>query len=339
MNLILPLLLLSLFTAPVLFGRSWTNSDGKSIQAEYVSSDGTTVQLMIGGKPVDYPLVKLSLADREFVTAQTRPSKSAISTQTGEITDVKIGPRLFPAPEDYYKDRVRKDCIEAMETGQFWPDSNPEPSEKWIAHDAEKDTCRFYVPASYDGSTAYGLFLWINASDPGGIPQHWFPVFDEMKLIAVSADHIGNDHPLLRRAHRSIDALTTARARYKIDPKRRIVSGISGGGHMAMLTAALYPEQFLGAISHAAQSYLPGAAGSGHFPGLELSDFKRGARGNLKWLVVSGDKDYNYAVIKETSKHWESVKLRYRFLEVPGMEHTPCDAASLKQAIAWIEQP
>lgn len=64
----------------------------------------------------------------------------------------------------------------------------------------------------------------------------------------------------------SMEALATVEESYKIDPARRIVTGLSGGGHMAMLTAALYPEYFIGAISHAAQSYYPSGVNGNFVP-------------------------------------------------------------------------
>jgi hypothetical protein len=100
---------------------------------------------------------------------------------------------------------------------------------------------------------------------------------------------------------------------------------------MAFLTAAMYPELFQGAISAAAQSYLPG-----HFPGMELGDFTRGERKELKWVVVSGEKDRNYQEILKTGAVWEENRMQYRFIDVPGRGHSPCGAEDLKEALNWI---
>lgn len=315
--------------------RPWTNAEGKTLEAEYVSSDATTVTLKMQGREIPYPLAKLSQADRDFVAGQAAVAASRPAAATGVRSGVKIDARFFPVAQDAFKDRDRKTVLEAFKGGAY-PDSNRGTPDEWLKRDEEKDVCRMYVPASYDGSTAYGLLLYINSGPSGEIPPQWRGVLDELKLIAVGADGVGNDQPMIRRVLRSMDALATVEKHYKIDPKRRVVTGCSGGGHMAMLTAAMYPEDFLGAISHAAQSYLPQEDTLGHFPGLVLRDFKRGARGKLKWIVVSGDKDFNYAEIQKTSRQWEEARLTYRFLDVPGMGHVNAAAGPMKEALQWV---
>lgn len=150
-------------------------------------------------------------------------------------------------------------------------------------------------------------------------------------MIAVSANNVDNGVAYIRRVCLSMDALATIEKDYKIDPARRVVGGLSGGGHMAMLTAAMFPEMFLGAISSAAQSYLPG-----HFPGLDVGDFKRGARKNNKWLVISGDKDKNYQEILKTGQDWKTARMQYIFIDVPGMKHSHPSADRLPECLKWI---
>lgn len=56
--------------------RSWTNSDGKTIQAAVVKADETSVTfLMANGKNVDYPLDKLSDESRKIIEEKTKDSK------------------------------------------------------------------------------------------------------------------------------------------------------------------------------------------------------------------------------------------------------------------------
>lgn len=316
--------------------RPWINTDGKTIEAEYVSSDATSVVLAMAGRNVTYPLDKLSEADRAYIAAKLAAAPNA---RTGVIKGFKIDARLFPEADAYWQERDRKASRQAFETGQIFPDSNKGAPGEWLARDEAKDTCQLYVPATYDGSEPYGLLLYISAGDSGEIPRHWHGLLDELKLIAVGADNSGNKQAMMSRVQRSMDALATAQNHYRIAPVRRIVTGISGGGHMAMLTGSLFPEFFLGAISHAAQSYLPAEGGPGHFPGLTLRDFKRGERARMRWMVVSGDKDYNHAAIVETSRRWEKERLTYRFLDVPGMGHTTAAAEPMKEALLWVLAP
>ena len=102
---------------------------------------------------------------------------------------------------------------------------------------------------------------------------------------------------------------------------------------MAFFTQMLFPEMFKGAVSHAAQSYLPG-----HFPGYDLNDCRKGQRrSKVKWAVVSGNKDYNYKEIQDTSKVWKDNSMPYRFFDVSGMGHTVAPAKEFKEILIWIE--
>lgn len=59
------------FLATASPAREWTNaSDGKKIEADYVSSDGENVTINRGGKEFTLPLARLVEADRAFVTEQ-----------------------------------------------------------------------------------------------------------------------------------------------------------------------------------------------------------------------------------------------------------------------------
>ena len=89
---ILPSVLLSLlFTSP-LVARTWTSSDGKSLEAEYVSATGTEVTLKrdSDGKTFSIPLAKLSESDQEFVKAQAAVAKKPAPVE-GEYANLITG--------------------------------------------------------------------------------------------------------------------------------------------------------------------------------------------------------------------------------------------------------
>ena len=72
------LICLLAFTLLPLSAREWTNDQGRTIQADFVSSDGKSVVLKIGGKKFICSLASLSQADRAFVAAQAeKPVPSA----------------------------------------------------------------------------------------------------------------------------------------------------------------------------------------------------------------------------------------------------------------------
>lgn len=334
------IIILTILLAGVTSARTWVNNKGVEIEAEYVSSDSTHVSFKLKGKVISYPLTQLSENDQDWIKTQTELNKKKneekLEGLLGFRDNVPIDGRLFPVDADYFKERTRKSCVKACEAGAA---SNTGKLEDWIKRNDDKDRCIIYCPPSYDGSEAYGLYLHVHSGSNGFLKKEWFPLFDRLKLIAVSANDAGNyvtgskkdENPYIRRVFLSISALATVEKHYKIDPTRRIVGGTSGGGHMSFLTASLFPELFKGALSSAAQSYMPG-----HFPGLTIKDFKRKDRKTLKWVVVSGNKDRNYQEILKTSKVWEANRLNYRFLDVPGMGHQPYTVEPFEEALKWI---
>lgn len=326
--------------------RTWTNAEGREIEADYVSSDGEKVVLQVNGKEVPYPLAKLSEADREWVAKQREEGGAAghpgggggAGAPTGLRRDLPITERLFPDLDGYSKDRTRRKVFDAFEDGAYSDASaRHDDPEVWMRRDPGKDLYDLYVPASYDGSVAYGLYLHISPGNGGGLPAAWHPLFDQRKLIAVSAHGVGNGEQMMRRVTLSMDAVQTVMKDYKIDPKRSIVGGYSGGGHMAMLTAAMFPERFIGAVSHAAQSLLPSDPKyNSHFPGMDMRDFKRTPRDEIKWVVISGEKDKNYKEIQRTSEVWKDERLNYKFIDVPGMGHSNAPPEPFAKALDWI---
>lgn len=329
----------------VLEARPWTNLDGKVIEADFVRIDGSDVVISKGGKEFSVPIDQLSTADQAWLDAQQAESQEAaaetLSALTGLRKDVPIDRAQFPA-EKYFDGDLREAWAAKLKGGHY---NNHGDQDYWLAREPGEYHCQVYCPPSYDGSEPYGLYLYILPSGKGQIPASWHPVLDELKLIAVAADRVGNSlpkdeikdnktNPFPRRISISLDAMATVEAQYNIDPKRRIVGGLSGGGHMAFLTAALYPELFKGAVSCAAQSYLPN-----HFSAFTIKDIKHRDRRHLRWIVVSGEKDGNYPIIIKESKVWEDERLDYKFLDVPGMGHHSHRPEAMMTALRWVDRP
>lgn len=317
--------------------RSWTNDKGQVMEADYVSCDGSTVELSRAGKVFRYDLAKLSQADRDFVKEQKNtPEPAAKSTRTGWMADFAISRPAFPDAKGYLTGRNAKAVYKAFASGGF-PSSwsvNKKDAEHEFAYADGKAIV--YVPSSYDARKPMGVYLHVSPGDGGENVANYAPVMDRLGLIYVSAKGTSNNQPMLRRVKLSVDALASVKAEWTVDPKRVCVGGLSGGGHMAMLIHAMFPELFVGSVSHAAQSYLPGGGSCGHFPGLEPGDLKSGPLKGHKWCVISGDKDKNYQEILKSSKEWEDGRFDYRFIDVTGMSHSNALPEKLDEALRWI---
>jgi len=55
-----------------------------------------------------------------------------------------------------------------------------------------------------------------------------------------------------------------------------------------------------------------------------------------KWCVIAGDKDKNYAEIQKSSKLWEANRMNYKFVNVPGMDHSNAEPEHLEAAPKWL---
>ena len=112
----------------------------------------------------------------------------------------------------------------------------------------EPITWEIYVPEGYDPEKPAGLMVYISPSRSGEIPRRWKSVMDNRNIIWIAANHSGNRIRAIRRATYALAAPTVAGKHYDIDPERIYLSGLSGGGRMAGMVAAVYPQVFKGAI-------------------------------------------------------------------------------------------
>ncbi len=85
-----PFLLALLLAASSVSARTWTETaSARTIEAEYVSSDGRTVTIAVrGGGTFQVELTRLSQADRDFVLAQTAPVAARVKEDRFE--DIRI---------------------------------------------------------------------------------------------------------------------------------------------------------------------------------------------------------------------------------------------------------
>ncbi len=314
--------------------RQWTNGDGKIIEADYVSANDSEVVLKRAGKEFNYPLDKLSAEDQAYILKQGEKT----AAKTGWIHDFPITRPAFAETKGYLTGKTARTTYQAFEKGDFPPTwtTNKKDVKAEFAYDVATAKTHVYVPAGYDGSKPFGVYLHISHSDNGENVAGYAAVMDNLNLIYISPFGVSNNQPMLRRVRLAVDALSSVREIYRVEPERIAIGGISGGGHMAMLTHAMFPEFFMGAVSHAAQSYLPLDGGMGHFPGLSVRDLKSGDLKGHKWCVISGNKDQNYGEILETTKEWKDAGLDYRFFDVSGMGHTNADAAQLEESLKWL---
>jgi hypothetical protein len=83
--------------------RKWTNDNGKVIEAELGSYDGTNVTLVMKGKEFRIPIAKLSQEDRDWLAKWQEECKSRIAGLLGLRKNVTISHRYGQTTGDYFK--------------------------------------------------------------------------------------------------------------------------------------------------------------------------------------------------------------------------------------------
>lgn len=341
---------------PALEARTWTNAEGKTIEAEFISSNGTDVVLGMDGREVSYPLSKLSQEDRDWVKEQLAPAEEEPMEETPEPTPEPVEPPVPSKPAGptgyrvgltidhplhdetaaYFAEGAAAKFVEALKAGAL-AEENPGQPDSWIERPAGQASYRIYVPAGYDGSTPFGLYLHLPNADEGEIPEELRPLLDKHQLIGVSVDGAGDDQPMLRRAMLAADALNTVAQTYEIDPEKRFIAGSGEAGDMAMVATALLPDHFNKVMTIGSVRELPlvGRDGGG-FPGMAKRDFLKAPLAYAKWVLLVPKDDEELAAKTATAEEWRDEGLQFHVIQTPGSEASAFDLAN---GIEWLLEP
>lgn len=216
-----------------------------------------------------------------------------------------------------------------------------------LNYSIEQESFEAYVPPSYDGTEPFGLFVWVNAGPTGNIPERWFEVFDKHKLIAVSPNNAGNNREVWNRMGVALDAAPNMKARYKIDPSRVYVSGVSGGGKTASHLALGFPDVFRGGLYVVGVNYFrnvpvgtdPKRAWPAGFVKPRKDLFKL-VTTRSRHVLLTGDTDMNRQPTHDTYEAFKADGFKYvTYLQVPEMGHGIPDAEWFEKGIAALDEP
>ena len=210
------------------------------------------------------------------------------------------------------------------------------PSEEQVI-DPTKEHWQVYVPEDYDGSTPYGVLVWVAPWDAIGIPSGWQSILKAHHLIFVSAGNSGNDQSVpMRRVPLALTGLVNIEARYKTDPARLYIAGFSGGGITASVMAAAYADVFTGGM------FVSDADGLGTenepVPPLERFKLMQG-RGRYVFLVGTEDAINEGVINAGSSAYVDHCVLRVRKLSMLNEGHRDVDARYLVSALNYLDAP
>jgi len=164
------------------------------------------------------------------------PGKADDHPEPGEV--FACPPPLTPSP-------IR---LDETTTGERFAAGGRSPFAEPMTRDLSRERIFARLPAGYRPGRPAGLLVWISPIPHGEPPATLARAADEHGLICLSAENSGNKRPAIDRAQLALDAVAIARARWWIDPERVLVSGMSGGGRMASMMWACFPDVFTGGV-------------------------------------------------------------------------------------------
>ncbi|HNB58825.1 MAG TPA: hypothetical protein PK308_00830 [Phycisphaerales bacterium] len=197
------------------------------------------------------------------------------------------------------------------------------------------------LPKSYDPRQPSGLLVWIDAGPVGEVPRALDSALDDSGLVCVAPANIGNDRPTVDRLQLALDAVATASARFHIDPARVYVGGVSGGGRIASMAVAGFPDVFTGALCIVGlNSYrnTPSPFGGQWTatyvkPQARLWDLYR----TRPIGVMTGQRDFNYLEITTSVQLLSGDGLTIKLFDNATMGHQMPEPEWARDCLRWID--
>jgi len=215
-----------------------------------------------------------------------------------------------------------------------------------IEYDLSKESFEVYIPDSYDGSTPYGLLVWISPSPSAKPMGQYLEVLNKHQLIYVGANRSGNQRLVLARLGLAIDAAFNATRRYAIDSDRIYVTGVSGGGRCASILGVIAPDIFRGGMYMIGSDFyrpLPADQPNMFYPityQQPAPKLLNLAKHRSRHVLLTGDTDGNR---NRTRANYDLGFLKEGFdfvtyLQVPKMGHQPPPPDWFEQGIDFLDQ-
>ncbi|HEX4184009.1 MAG TPA: PHB depolymerase family esterase [Caulobacteraceae bacterium] len=192
-----------------------------------------------------------------------------------------------------------------------------------------------YVPRQ-PPPQGYGLLVFVPPWPEAALPPGWGPVLDRHGIIFVSAARSGNDASVLgRREPLALIGAANIESRYKVDPARVYVGGLSGGSRIAMRIALGYPDVFRGAFLNAGSDPI----GDAEIP-LPPRDLFLRFQESMRLVYVTGDADTVHLGMDAGSmgsmRDWCVFDIEDQV--TPGAAHQLANADALSRALTALDQ-
>lgn len=207
----------------------------------------------------------------------------------------------------------------------------------------EMNPLHIRLPRGFDARLSHGLLVYIDPTPISKVHDFMHAVADELGLIIVAPEKVGNRVYAPDRWQAALDAVATVSARLRVDPRRVYITGISGGGQISTHMCLCFPEVFAGAVPIVALgSYenIPignGTMWQGTFgkPRREVLAIAKQRR----LCAITGGKDFNQRVVHEGARILTRDGINIRVNDFADMGHEAPTAARFAEALRWVDEP
>lgn len=193
-----------------------------------------------------------------------------------------------------------------------------------------------HLPPS-EPANGYGLMVFVPPWRDARLPRGWAGVLDGEGIVFVSAVNSGNDqYDMSRRMPLAVAAAHNTMRRYRIDPARVFVAGMSGGSRVAMRLALGYPDLFRGALLNAG-SDVPGSKEASVPP----RDLFRRFQETSRLVYLTGEQDrVNLDADRSSSSAMHALCMfNTETIVARGLGHETADPASLSRGLTALQAP
>lgn len=227
-----------------------------------------------------------------------------------------------------FTERSPFSAYEAMSRRMGWGKSDPDAD-----YDLAGETFEAHVPPAYDPASPWGLVVFIN-SGKGGNAWYYAEVMASRRLIWIASADSPNERHFPIRLALALDAAWNMQQRFRIDPRRVYLCGLSGGGRCASELAPVYPDVFNGALYFCGCN--PPNWPSDRAAGLPL----RRLAGASRFALMTGSGDPNRNQTRSLADAYPSLGLtRSAYFEEPGLGHAMPTPAWFTRGIDFLDAP
>ncbi|EDM25529.1 hypothetical protein LNTAR_23709 [Lentisphaera araneosa HTCC2155] len=215
---------------------------------------------------------------------------------------------------------------------QRWPGSEDKiPDGERIPIMTIKDktfhevTWDIVVPESYDPNIPTGIITYITP----GSGKAFINLLSKYNLILITAKNSGNDTYTYARISMALWGIDKLKEIYNIDADRIFVSGMSGGGRVSSIAAALFPEIYKGAIYQCGCNFMHNNEKS------QISKMQENY-----FYFLTGDGDFNLEDTQRVHKKYTDAKILNTKIHVQkNHKHRTLPTEVLDKALAYIDTP